>query len=312
MTLRQLATFLAVAESGSVKGAAARLFVTQPAVSGVIAALQRELGVELLSHAGRGIQITAAGSVLATYARQILGLLEEAAGATSGATDPGRGRVRVAAVTTAGENLLPRSIASFRAARPGAEVSLEVGNSGYVWERLEAHEVDVVIGGRPPAHRNLRVLALRPHELVVVAAPGITRGALHAPDLANHTWLLREPGSGTRAAGEEYLQSYGAAPGTLTLGSNGAVREATAVGLGITLISHDAVETELANRRLVIVRAPRTPLQRHWHLVTRNDGRLPGPARSFADHLMVSSGFVATGSHDARIGQLGAPAGANR
>jgi LysR family transcriptional regulator, low CO2-responsive transcriptional regulator len=294
MTLRQLATFLAVAESGSVKGAAARLFVTQPAVSAVIGALQRELGVELLSHASRGVHVTPAGSVLASYARQILGLLDEAATATSGAADLGRGRVRLGAVTTAGENLMPTAIASFRAARPTAEVSLEVGNSGHVWERLEAHEVDVVIGGRPPGHRRLRVLALRPHELVIVAAPGITRGVMRAPDLAKHTWLLREAGSGTRAAGEEYLRSHGAAPSTLTLGSNGAVREATAVGLGITLISHDAVEAELANGRLVVVRAPRMPLRRHWHLVTRDDGRLPGPARLFVDHLIESSEFVAT------------------
>ncbi|HEY6377965.1 MAG TPA: LysR family transcriptional regulator [Candidatus Dormibacteraeota bacterium] len=292
MTLRQLATFLELARSGSVKVAAERLFVTQPAVSAAVASLERELGVDLVTRDGRGLRLTLCGGVLADYARRIQGLLGEAAAATAGAAAPEQGRVRLAAVTTAGEHLLPAAIATFRARHPGAEVSLEVANRGHVWERLEAHEVDLVVAGRPPGPGALRTRAVRAHELVIVAAPGLIAGALLPAALAAHTWLLREPGSGTRATTEEYLSAHGVAPSTLTLGSNGAVREAAAVGLGITLISHDAVEAELASGRLVMVRAPGIPLQREWHMVTRDEDRLPGPTSLFVDHLIESGGFV--------------------
>jgi LysR family transcriptional regulator, low CO2-responsive transcriptional regulator len=110
--------------------------------------------------------------------------------------------------------------------------------------------------------------------------------------LAGYTWLLREPGSGTRATVEQYLAAQGIAPNTLTLGSNGAVREAVAVGLGITLISRDAVASELSSGRLVVIQAPGVPMQREWHIVTRDDGRLPGAATLFLDHLIANSGFV--------------------
>lgn len=292
MTPRQLATFLELARGGSVRGAAERLFVTQPAVSAVVASLQRELGVDLVVRDGRGLRLTQCGQVLAGYARRILGLLDEAAAATAGAAAPGRGRVRLAAVTTAGEHLLPAAIAGFRAQHPDAEVSLEVANRAHVWERLEAHEVDVVVAGRPPRLGALRSRAVRPHELVIVAAAGLVPGTLRRAALAAHTWLLREPGSGTRDTAEEYLGANGVAPHTLTLGSNGAVREAVAVGLGITLISRDAVAVELASGRLVLVRAPGIPLQREWHLVTRDDERLPGPTSLFVDHLVAGCGFV--------------------
>jgi LysR family transcriptional regulator, low CO2-responsive transcriptional regulator len=135
MTLRQLATFLELSRSGSVKAAAERLYVTRPAVSAVVASLQRELGVALVARDGRGLRLTASGVVLAEYARRIQGILDEAAVAAVGAAGA-QARVRLGAVTTAAEHILPAAIASFRARHPDAEVSLEVANREHVWERL--------------------------------------------------------------------------------------------------------------------------------------------------------------------------------
>ncbi|MDQ6846770.1 MAG: LysR substrate-binding domain-containing protein [Candidatus Dormibacteraeota bacterium] len=291
MTLRQLATFLEVARAGSVKGAAERLFVTQPAVSAVLASLQRELEVDLVVRDGRGLRLSDAGRVLADYARRIHGMLDEAATAATGVQ--GRGRLRLAGVTTAGEHLLPAAIAGYRELHAAAEVSLEVANRGRVWERLDAHEVDLVVAGRPPAARLLRSRAVRPNQLVIVAAPGMA-AAQTAAALARQTWLLRERGSGTRATTEEYLAALGIDPSTLTLGSNGAIREAAAVGLGITLISSEAVEAELADGRLVTIAAPDVPLRREWHVVTRAEDRLPDSALQFLAYLVERCGFTPT------------------
>lgn len=290
MTLRQLATFLELARSGSVKAAAERLFVTQPAVSAVVASLQAELGVALVARNGRGLRLTPSGLVLAGYARRIHGILDEAAVAAIGAG--AQGRVRLGAVTTAAEHILPAAIASFRARHPNAEVSLEVANRAHVWERLQAHEVDLVVAGRPPVQRGPHTRATRPNELVLVAAPGMVSKRAGPIALGGHTWLLREPGSGTRATVEQYLAAHGIAPNTLTLGSNGAVREAVAVGLGITLMSRDAVASELSTQRLVVIQAAGLPMQREWHLVTRDDGQLPGAGTLFLDHLIANGGFI--------------------
>lgn len=148
MTLTQLRAYVAVATAGSVRAAAEELFVSQPAVSAAVGALQKELGVTLVTREGRGLQLTPAGRVFARYARQLLGPLDEALAATAGQVDPERGRVRVAAATTAGEHVLPRYLASFRARYPEAEVSLEAGNRVRVWDVLDNREVDLAIGGR--------------------------------------------------------------------------------------------------------------------------------------------------------------------
>ncbi|GAC1341189.1 MAG: LysR family transcriptional regulator [Candidatus Dormibacteria bacterium] len=292
MTFRQLATFLELARDGSVKAAAERLFVSQPAVSAVIASLQRELGVELVAREGRGVRLTASGLVLADYARRIHGILDEAAVAAAGAG--AQARVRLGAVTTAGEHILPAAIASFRARYPDTEVSLEVANRAHVWELLEAHEVGLVVAGRPPDLRGLRTRAVRSNELVLVAAPGMVSIATRPRTLAGYTWLLREPGSGTRATVEEYLAARGIAPSILTLGSNGAVREAVAVGIGITLMSRDAVAAELSSGRVVLIQAAGLPLQRKWHLVTRDEPLLAGAGTLFVDHLIAGGAFVRT------------------
>src|SRR5438552_6197697 len=135
MNERRLQAFLEVARAGSVKGAAERLVVTQPAVSATIRALERDLGVRLVAPAGRGLMLTAAGEVLARHAAQVLGLMDQTRWAVREAAEPGRGRLRLVAVTTAGEYVLPPILTTFRARNPDVGIVLEVGNRRLVWER---------------------------------------------------------------------------------------------------------------------------------------------------------------------------------
>ncbi|MDQ3989830.1 MAG: LysR family transcriptional regulator [Actinomycetota bacterium] len=304
MTLTQLRALVEVAATGSVRQAASQLVVSQPAVSAAVAALQRDLGVALVAREGRGLVLTPAGRVFAGYARQVLGLLEEGRAAAAGQLHPERGRVRLAAVTTAGEHVLPLFLAAFRASWPQAEVALEVGNRSRVWELLGYREVDLVIGGRPPAGGRFRTLATRPNPLVVVAP---TRGQPDPDDgvrevgvaeLAAQVWLLREPGSGTRSTAEELFEELGISPPTLTLGSNGAVRESVRAGLGVTLISRDAVTRELEARALEEWHVPGLPLRRAWHVVGRAGEDLPPTAGLFLAGLAGSGGNAGGTSFD--------------
>jgi LysR family transcriptional regulator, low CO2-responsive transcriptional regulator len=317
LTLGQLRTFLAVASTGSVRAAADQLVVTQPAVSSALAAVRNQVGVALVARDGRGLRLTPAGEALAERARAALALLDEAVAAARGEADPDRGRLRLASVTTAGEHLAPPLLASFLADHPGVAVSLEVGNRRRVADLLSHHEVDLAIGGRPPP--GAETLAVRANHLVVVSAlaavpasgvrhrghgavrnagsrsggPARQRGraggrAVTGFELEGATWLLREPGSGTRATAEALLDSLGIAPRILTLGSNGAVVESVRIGLGITLISADAVAGDLAAGRLEEWQHSGLPIERPWHLLARAGEPLAPTPERFLAHLLDS------------------------
>ena len=281
-TQARLRAFAAVAEAGSVRAAAQRLVVTESAVSAAIASLTREVGATLLERQGRGLRLTPAGRTYAGYARTLLGLHEEAVAAARGDADPARGLVRVAAVTTAGEHVVPATLATFRERHPGIGLALEVGTNERVWAMLTAHEADVAIGGRPPPMRDVAVRAVRPNTLFVVGSPAVARDFA----VSRATWLMREPGSGTRATCEELFASLGVDPPSLNLGSNGAVVAGAAAGLGVTLISRDAVRADLAAGRLVTLPVPGTPMRRPWHAVTHR--RVPAATDLLVSHLLAA------------------------
>jgi DNA-binding transcriptional LysR family regulator len=304
LTLGQLRTFLAVASTGSVRAAADQLVVTQPAVSSALAAVRKQVGVALVMRDGRGLRLTPAGQALAEKARAALALLDEAVAAARGEADPDRGRLRLASVTTAGEHLAPPLLASFLAGHPEVAVSLEVGNRRRVADLLAHHEVDLAIGGRPPP--GAETLAVRPNHLVVISAPkapaaepGRRRGRAVArvvteTELDAATWLLREPGSGTRATSEALLDGLGLSPRILTFGSNGAVVECVRIGLGVTLISADAVAGDLESGALEEWRTPGPPIDRPWHLVARAGEPLAPTPNRFLAHLL-DSGWLRPG-----------------
>ena len=288
-TESRLRTLVALAATGSVRGAASRLTVTESAVSASIGALARELGVPLVEPAGRGLRLTASGTVYARYARRVLGLLDEGAAAAAAELDPTRGRLRLAAVTTAGEHLLPALLAEFRRQYPGIALALEVAPSAQVWDLIGAHEVDLIIAGAPPSGVEASVVATKPNELIVVAAPLVAESF----NWASTPWLLREQGSATRIRVESYLKAQHVAPPRLVLGSNGAVVAGAVAELGCTLVSRDAIANEMAGGRLVQLPLPGIPMRRPWHAVV---GAYSGPATGlFVEHLR-SSGWRPPGS----------------
>lgn len=289
-TTARLRAFVAVADTGSVRSAAQRLVVTESAVSAAMAALTREVGVALVERQGRGLRLTPSGRTYADYARTILGLHHEALAAARGDVDPEGGRVRVAAVTTAGEHVLPAVLVEFLTRHPGVDLRLEVGTSEQVWALLATHQADLVIAGRPPASLDGAVVrAVRPNVLVVVAAPRVA----DTFDLARTTWLLREAGSGTRATGEALLAGLEVDPPRLTLGSNGAVIAGAVAGLGVTLVSRDAVARHLGAGHLVKVAVPGTPLSRPWHAVTHR--QTSASTGLLIDHLVHGGNGATTG-----------------
>ena len=285
ITLNQLQSFLAVAREGSVSGAAEKLYVTQPSISAAVSALSRELEVDLTERVGRGIGLTAAGEAFRPYAADVLGLIEQGKQAAREAADSSMRSLRLVAVATAAEYVVPALLRSFHRLHPEINLSLEVANRANVFERVLEHEVDVAIAGRPPDDERIAGLAFLKNELALIVAPddALAGGRpLKADQLADRVWLMREHGSGTRQLVAEFLADHDLRPQTLTLGSNGAIKQAARTGLGVSLLSRAAVETELAAGWLGQIPLSDGPETRPWFVLRSGIG----PVRPIVEQFL--------------------------
>jgi LysR family transcriptional regulator, low CO2-responsive transcriptional regulator len=285
VTLTQLVAFLTVVRRGSVTAAAEELVVTQPSVSAAVNALERELGVRLTERAGRTVRPTAAGAAFAPFAADVLGLLDQGRRAAREAEEARPHTLRISAVTTAGEYLVPQLIQAFRERRPEVEISLDVGNREVVFQRVLDHKVDVAVTGRIPDDDRFVGEDFADNEFVLVTGSGdplARRRWVAMEELESRPWLLREPGSGTRTLVEEFLASRGIHPNVLTLGSNGAIKQAARSGLGIALQSRAAVELELKLGLLDTISPAGGLPERRWHVVRS----AVGPVREDVEAFM--------------------------
>ena len=284
VTLTQLVSFLTVVRRGSVTAAADELVVTQPSVSAAVSALERELGVTLTERAGRTLRPTPAGQAFVPYATDVLGLLEQGTRVARETAHQEPRALRISAVTTAGEYLVPQLIRAFRERHPELEVSLDVGNREVVFARILDHSVDVAVTGRIPDDARLTGYEFADNEFVLITAPEdplARRRWVSVEELATRPWLLREPGSGTRTLVEEFLAGRGIEPTLLTLGSNGAIKQAARAGLGLALQSRAAVELELELGLLGTI-SPRGGLpERRWHVVRSAVGPVREDVQAF-------------------------------
>ena len=270
ITLTQLAAFLAVMRGGSVTAAADELVVTQPSVSAAVASLGRELGCDLFERAGRGIRPTDAGVAFEPYAADVIGLLDQGRQAALEATAGAARSLRIAAVTTAAESFVPGLMRAFATEHPDVELTLDVGNRQEVLARVLGHAADVAVSGTPPTDERLTAEPLMDNAIVCITAPDDPlsgTGPLEAAALGERAWLLREPGSGTRLLNERYLAEHDVSPKILTLGSNGAIKQAARAGLGISLLSRVTVEAELASGLLGELRLAHQPADRPWFVL---------------------------------------------
>jgi len=287
ITLTQLRSFLAVMRGGSVTAAADELVVTQPSVSAAVAALSRELGTPVTEREGRGIRPTAAGNAFAPFAADVIGLLEEGRRAAREAAHLADRRLRLAAVTTAAESFVPPLMRAFAQSNDSIGMTLAVGNREQVLDLVLDHRADVAIGGRPPRDPRVQATPILPNDFVLITSPDDPHAAggaaVDTSELERRVWLMREPGSGTRVVNEEFLAAAALEPQTLTLGSNGAIKQAARAGLGIAFISRAAVALELDNGLLASLPVRHRPASRRWYAMCSS----VGPRRAAVERFMT-------------------------
>jgi LysR family transcriptional regulator, low CO2-responsive transcriptional regulator len=284
VTVTQLRSFLAVVRTGSVTAAAEELVVSQPSVSAAVSALTRELGVELTERVGRSVRPSAAGKVFASYAADVVGLLDQGARAAREAAEAAASELRIGAVTTAGEHIAPQLMNAFAARHPEIALSVEVGNRERVFEQLRTHRLDIAIGGRPPADGIVGERFLDNPILVITAPddPLAKARRVRVEQLGSRPWLLREEGSGTRSMTEEFLAGHDLHPPIRTLGSNGAIKQAARAGLGVSLQSRLATHLELELGLLATINVDVPLPRRQWYVIRP----ARGPVRSAVEQFL--------------------------
>jgi DNA-binding transcriptional LysR family regulator len=269
------------------------MHLTQPAVSMQVKQLEEQVGVPLTEMLGKRLLITEAGQELRAHALRIIAQTEELKSAMDQFRGLERGLLRLAVVSTA-NYFLPTLIATFIARHAGVRVSLQVANREEVLAALADNSADLAITGQPPDTGELTGERFMPNPLVVVAPP--THPLAGQPKiplrkLATETLVVREEGSGTRAAIDRFLKSQGVnyQPGC-ELGTNEAIKQAVQAGLGLAIVPLQTVELELETARLVILPFEGFPLLRHWYVVHRADKRLSVAAQAFRAVLLAQDG----------------------
>ena len=288
LTFRQLRLFLALADTGSVSAAARVMHVTQPTASMQLKEITQAVGMPVYEVIQRRVHLTEAGRELARTARAIADeweMLQQKFDAMRGLT---RGRLKVALVSTA-KYFVPRLLGTFCAQHPEIEISLEVLNRDGVVARLRDNLDDLYIMSTPPTDIELEDKVFLPNPLVLIASPShplAKRRKLAIDKLAGERFILREQGSGTRMAVDRHFRKLKFRPSLrLELGSNEAIKQAVAGGLGIAVLSRHALEGK-AEKDVAVLDVQDFPIESRWHVVHPKGKRLSPIAAVFREHLL--------------------------
>lgn len=288
-TIRQLQIFSVAATHLSFARAAETLHLTHAAISLQIKQLEGVSGALLFERIGKRVFLTAAGETLLVHARQILQSLKEADEALLALKGLKGGRIAVAFSSTA-EYFAPGLLAEFNKRYNDVSLRLLIDNRDTVIRLLAENEVDLAIMGRPPAALHAFSVAFAPHPLVLVAAADHRLAAvdnLPVDDLAEETFIVRESGSGTRSAMEDFFLERSLKPRIgMEMASNEAIKQAVVAGLGISFISQHTLGLELSAGRLSVLKVEGTPVVRHWHLVRHRNKHLTPAFAAFWDFVL--------------------------
>lgn len=295
MNLHLLRIFHTVAEQRSFSRAAEALFISQPAVSKGVRQLERQLGLALVERASegghaRGVRLTQAGEALSEHARGIFALEKAAVQEVRARVGLERGRLAIGASTTVAAYWLPPYLVELARSHPSIDLSLRVANTEAIARAVTELAVDLAVVEGAVSDARIVATHWRDDPLEIAVSPGssLLRGLPTGRELSGQTWLLREPGSGTRAVAERVLRSRRITPArTIELGSNEGIARAVAAGLGIAVLPARVTRELLALKAIrTLELKPPERLTRPLYLLQLK-GRPPSPLLRAACELLA-------------------------
>ncbi|MDD5481082.1 LysR family transcriptional regulator [Rhodoferax sp.] len=294
-TFKQIQTFLEVARQGSVSKAAEKLFVTQPAVSMQLRQLEEAFGLALVEPMGRNIQLTAAGQVFLTHSTSAMGQFRDLEALMAEHIGLKKGRMDLAVVSTA-KYFVPMLLVRFNKQFTGIEVNLHIDNRENVLGLLSRFEVDLVVMGRAPSHMDCVAKPFATNPLAIVAAPDhplARRKNLNFEDLAAYQFVVREEGSGTRAAMQRLFDEHQTPLHVaMSMPSNETIKQAVMAGMGLSFLSLRTVRHELASGHLALLDVAELPQINHWYVTHLKSKKLSPAAMAFKQFLIVQGGAL--------------------
>jgi DNA-binding transcriptional LysR family regulator len=269
MTLRNLEVFLAVCDHNNMTRAARALYMSQPSVSLAIAELEREYEVKLFERLNHHLYLTAAGERLQSYARHILNLSEQARTELSGLRQAGR--VRIGASLTTGTYILPGLIAAFSEQNPAVDVFTQVDNTNVIEKLILEDHLDLGLVEGPTSSQDIVERMIRDDTLVVICSSRhllAGRKDLTAKDLMGKKFLVREPGSGTRAIFETSMLEAGISWRVGGIYNNTeSIKQAVQMDLGLAVVSQISIGEEQRDGKLVPLEIPDLKLTRRFNCI---------------------------------------------
>ena len=298
----RLMVFRAVAEQLSFRKAAEELYLTQPAVSLQIKALEEDLGVQLFDRSGAHITMTPAGRVLLEYAAQVNAHLVQAEREIAALSGEHVGQLALGASTTIAQYVLPRLLGEFCREHPRVHSTLISGNTEHIVEAVEKQRIALGFIEGPARSREVKTEPFLEDELVLIASTAhelAERNSVSCSEIASIPLLMRERGSGTRHVIEMALEHQGVKRSSLQivmeLDSTEAIKSAVEAGLGIRFVSRWAIAKDLRlGNNFKIVEVEGLSIKRQF-LVTYASGPEPqGLALEFRRFLIARAGLQRT------------------
>jgi LysR family transcriptional regulator for metE and metH len=301
LTIRQLRALAAVHRDRSVTAAAKHLHLTQPAVTLQIRNLQSLAGLPLIQRSSDGMLLTDAGREVLALSERIEAAIADCAMSLEMMAGKTAGRISIGAVSTS-KYFVPFMISGFSRLHPNIDVTLSIGNRQEISAALHGYDLDFAIMGRPPEDIDVNVYPIGDHPHVIIAPtrhPLARKARLTLNDLAKETFLMREPGSGTRGLMEQLFEKGRVRPKIgMAMSSNETIKQAVIAGMGIAFISAHTVATELDERRLVTLDVVGLPIIRQWFVHSRKDKILLPPARAMLEFLSARGAEFLPRTHD--------------
>lgn len=295
-TLHQLKVFEATARHGSFTRAAEELYLTQPTVSIQVKQLTKAVGLPLFEQIGKRLYLTQAGQQLLDTCQRVFEGLDQFEMAVADLKGMKQGQLRLAVITTA-KYFVPRLLGPFCHRFPGIDISLKVTNHQNIQERMVNNEDDLYIISQAPEQPDLKVHPFLENPLVVIAPkdhPLAGKTNIPIQALNGEQFIMREPGSGTRQATQSLLEAHDVEVKVrLELGSNEAIKQAIAGGLGISVLSVHTIISEGTSGEFAILDVEHFPIERHWYVAHLAGKQLSVVANTFLQYLLDESHSMA-------------------
>ena len=287
LTLKQLQTVRAVAQSGTIATAADILRVTPAALTARIKLLESDVGLAFFDRAGGRLRLTDAGQEVVNTTIRMEMLLVDLGNTFAALRGKQAGHIAVGAVSTA-KYFVPRLIAAFSKQHPRIDLSLSMGNRQETVAQLRDYAIDIVVMGQPPSDFPVISQPIGEHPQVVIAPPDhplVGRRGLEKTDLVGEDFIIREEGSGTRNVFDFFFGdvAQGRPRMKFEIGSNETIKQAVIAGLGLSLISAHTIEAEVRAGQVAVLDVKGLPILRQWFLVRRANWTPPPVGEAFWD-----------------------------